>query len=123
MYLVAGILLSVVGVGIIGFWLIHILKGGFPQGLRTIESGGFIAFHITAEILTGIICLLSGLALALELSWAYLLALLAGGMLLYTSINSLAWKEVRSKPSLSIMFIVPVIIAIISIIWLLIEKI
>jgi len=121
--LFVGILLSVVGLGIIGFWLIHIKKGGLAQGLRTLESGGFIAFHVIAEIFTGIICLIAGIALAVESSWAYLVALMAGGMLLYTSINSLAWKEVRSKPALSIMFIVPVIIAIISIMWLLIEKI
>ncbi|MFC2033835.1 hypothetical protein ACFLTT_00320 [Chloroflexota bacterium] len=55
-----------------------------------------------------------GLALILDQSWGFPVALFASGMLAYTGINSLAWKEVRNKPLLSLMFIVPSVIAIVS---------
>ena len=121
MHLPVGILLAIVGLGMLGFWIVHIRNGGLPDGLRSLESGGFIAFHIGAESLTGISCLVGGIALAMALPWGKVLALLACGMLLYTSINSLAWKEVRNKPSVSMMFIVPAVIAVIGIIYLALE--
>ena len=119
MYLTISILLAIVGLGIIGFWLLHIFKGGLPQGIRTLESGGYIAFHISAELITGVLCTLSGIALALGVKWASMTALLAVGMLLYTSINSLSWKEVRNRPVLSVIFVFPALIAILIILYLL----
>ena len=121
MNIVVGILLSVVGLGMIGFWAIHIFKGGLPQGIQTLESGGYLAFHITAELITGIMCLTGGIALTFESSWSMPVALFSAGMLLYTSINSLAWKEVKNKPVLSLMFILPAIISILSIAYLLLN--
>ena len=115
---IIGILLSIVGIGMLGFWLIHITKGGLPQGIRTLENGGHIAFHISIELLTGIVCLVSGTTICLETAWAVPVGLLSCGMLLYTSINSLAWKEVREKPVISLMFVVPAIIAVLSIVYL-----
>lgn len=113
--------MAVVGLGMIGFWTVHAVKGGLPQGIKTLESGGYIAYHITAELLTGLLCLVSGVALSLATPWSMPLSLLSSGMLLYTSINSLAWKEVRNKPVISLMFIVPAIIAVVSITYLLIN--
>ena len=89
-----------------------------PQGIRTLESGGYLAFHITAESLTGVLCLIGGIAYALDKNWSYPITLLAAGMLLYTSINSLAWKEVKNKPQISLMFIVPAVITAVSIVYL-----
>ncbi|MBN2075740.1 MAG: hypothetical protein JW762_09335 [Dehalococcoidales bacterium] len=103
----------------IGFWTIHAVRGGLPQGIKTLESDGYIAFHITAELLTGMLCLVSGIALNLDILWSMPVALLSSGMLLYTSINSLAWREVKNKPVISLMFIVPAIIAVVSFIYLL----
>ena len=120
MDLAIGILLTVVGLGMIGFWVHHIASGGIPQGIRTLESEGFIAFHITVELLTGILCMVGGLAVALALGWRLPVGLFASGMLAYTGINSLAWKEVRSKPELSLMFIVPTVIAVMSGVYLII---
>jgi len=118
---VIGILLAVVGLGMIGFWARHIATGGMPQGIRTLESGGFIIFHITVELTTGILCILGGLALAMAIQCGPPVALFASGMLAYTGINSLAWKEVRDKPLLGLMFIVPAVIAIISGVYLVIS--
>jgi len=102
----------------IAFWVFHIISGGLPQGIRTLENGGYIAFHITAESLTGFLCVVGGLGIALSLNWGNLLALFASGMLAYTGINSLAWNEVKEKPGLSIMFLVPTVIAVATFIYL-----
>ena len=120
MILTIAILLMIVGLGMIGFWLWHISKGGLPQGIRTLESGGYIAFHITIEIITGILCVLGGLALVLTLKWGAPVALFASGMLAYTGMNSLAWREVKNKPLLSAMFVVPLLIAILSGVYLIV---
>jgi hypothetical protein len=121
MDLTVGILLTIVGVGMIGFWFVHILSGRMPDGIRTLESGGYIAFHISIEVITGMLCLTGGLALAICQTWANPIALFASGMLAYTGVNSLAWKEVRNRPLLSLMFIVPTVIAIISAVYLIVS--
>ncbi len=121
MDLTVGILLAVTGAGMIGFWVVHIITGGMPQGIKTLESGGFIAFHISIETITGILCLTGGLALASGQAWANPVALFASGMLAYTGVNSLAWKEVRNKPVFSLMFILPTVIAIVSAVYLIIS--
>jgi hypothetical protein len=114
MSLAVGILLIIVGLGMILFWARHMATGGLPQGIQTLESGGYIAFHITAELTTGTLCILGGVGLALAVSCGAPVALFASGMLAYTGVNSLAWKEVKNRPALSAMFIVPTLIAIIS---------
>lgn len=101
-----------------GFWVIHLIKGGLPDGIRSLENGGFLAFHITAELLTAVFCIAGGTGLITDSPWGIPVALAAGGMLLYTSINSLAWSEVRKTPKLSVMFIVPAAISIFSIVYL-----
>ena len=122
MGLTVGILLAATGTGMIGFWLVHVIKGGMSRGIRTLESGGYIAFHISIETITGLLCLAGGLALASGQTWANPIALFASGMLAYTGVNSLAWKEVRNKPVLSIMFIVPTVIAVVSVVYLIASR-
>ena len=92
MSLAIGILLVILGLGMILFWVLHMAAGKLSQGIRTLESGGYIAFHITAELITGILCILGGLALMLTLKYGVSVALFASGMLAYTGVNSLAWK-------------------------------
>ena len=118
----SAILLIITGFGIIGFWSMHIIKGGLPQGARTIENGGYISFHIFTELLTGVLCITGGIAVLTNRPWGTILILTAAGMLLYTSINSLAWSKVRNKPTFAVMFIVPAIIAIFTVIYLLINS-
>ena len=118
MNLAISILLTLVGVMIIGYWIVYFLKGHLAQGFRTIELDGYIAFHILAEIITAVLCVIGGVRLALDLNAGNLIALLGSGMLLYTSINGLAWKEVKTRPMMSLLFIPPAIIAILSAIYL-----
>ena len=118
MNLAVSILLVLVGVSIIGYWIFYVLRGHLPQGLKTIESGGYIAFHILAEMITAILCIIGGVWLARNERVGPLIALLGSGMLLYTCINGLAWKEVRSKPLMSLLFIPPAVIAVLSAVYL-----
>ena len=118
MELPVGLLLAIVGLGMIIFWVRHMVSGGLPEGIHTLESGGYIAFHVTVELITGVVCLVSGLALTLTLEWGSPIALFASGMLAYTGMNSLAWKEVKNNPLLSVMFVIPTVIAMISGIYL-----
>ncbi len=112
MNLTIGVLLILVGVMIIGYWIVYFLIGHLSQGLRTLESGGYIAFHILAEIITAIVCIMGGAWLVLNKNGGNLIALLGSDMLLYTSINGLAWKEVKIKPLVSLLFIPPALLAI-----------
>jgi len=114
MNIIIGSLLVIVGLGMIAFWLLHIASGKMTAGIKTLENGGFIAFHISAELITGIICIIGGLMLSFSLGIGSSIALFSSGMLAYTSLNSLAWSEIKSKPSLSIVFIAPLVVAIIS---------
>ena len=116
------VLLVIIGFGIIGFWTIHIIKGGLPRGIKTIENGGYISFHIFTELLTGVLCITSGIAVLTNEPWGIILILTTAGMLLYTSINSLAWSEVRSKPAFTVIFVVPAMIAIFTISCFLVES-
>lgn len=112
MILTAGILLAVTGIGMIGFWAQHIARGGLPEGVKTTESGGYIIFHVIIELVTGSLCVIGGMALIFGIYWRLPAALIAAGMLFYACVNSLAWKEVRHRPVLSLMFIISAAIAI-----------
>ena len=101
----------------IAFWVMHILKGGLPDGVRTVENGGFIGFHVFIELMTGIACITGGVSLFIDAEWGPVLVPVAAGMLLYTSINSLAWSEVRNKPVFAVMFVVPALIATMTIVY------
>ena len=114
MNLAISILLILVGVMIIGYWIVYSARGHLSEGFCTVESGGYIAFHILAEIITAILCVIGGIWLVSSLKWGNLITLFGSGMLLYTSINGLAWKEVKNRPVMSLLFIPPAIIAILS---------
>ena len=118
MDIVIGILLMTVGIGMIAFWILHMMSGKMTRGIKTLENGGFIAFHITAELITGVFCIIGGLDLAISWNAGYFIPVFACGMLAYTSLNSLAWNEIRKKPVLSAMFIAPLLISIVSSVYL-----
>jgi len=107
------VLLVITGFGMIAFWVLHIFKGGLPKGLKTVENGGYIGFHVVIELITGLVCVSSGALLLVGRGPA--LMPIAAGMLLYTSINSLAWSEVKNKPVFAVMFVVPAIISLLTI--------
>ena len=105
-----GVPLALVGVGMIGFWSVHVARGGLANGLATVESDAYIALHIAAETVTAVACLLGGLAVSLGLGWGPAVGLIASGMLAYSGINSLGWGLRNSRP-LSIALVIAVAVA------------
>ena len=112
------VFLIVIGLGMILFWSQYILRGGLKEGLKTIDAERYIAPHIAAELLTGLLCIAGGVGVLTGPSWAPPVALLGCGMLAYTGICSLDWALMRSK-ALSAIFVVAFIGAILVFAYLL----
>ena len=83
-----------IGVAIIGLWIMLILKKQIPE-LETepIE----IYFHISAEMLMGIISVVSGIIVLVDLSWGSLLFLISSGFCLYSVVNSAGYYAQRKN--------------------------
>jgi hypothetical protein len=117
MDLALGILLMLAGIGMAFFWLSFVLTGGLSQGIRTMAGENYIILHITAELLTSVICLAGGLALAIGFGWGLPVGIFACGMLAYTGINSLAW--IKNTKAISLVFLTVFLISIVGGIYLL----
>ena len=81
----AGIFALIVGILMFGQWAVSLASGGVPE-LRTAPLS--IGFRLAAEVLTALALILAGMALLKKRSWGRTLFLVAGGMLLYSAINS-----------------------------------
>ena len=99
--LISGIYAMIIGIGIIGLWTMLLLTKQVPE-LKTEPVA--IKFHITAEMLMGILSLLSGIFLLIGLSWASYFFILAMGLVIYAVINSAGYYGQRKQWSFVIMF-------------------
>jgi hypothetical protein len=97
------------------FWVMHITTGGLPQGLYTLESEGYIIFHIIAEIIMGTASIVGGVSLIVGVVWGIPVGLVANGMLAYTGINCLAWRAVKQNHMWIVVFCLVTIVAFINI--------
>lgn len=75
----------VIGTSMIGQWLFSFFTKQIPE-LK--DEPVRIGFHITAEIITATVLIVSGVALYFDLGWGTEVSLIAIGMLFYTSIVS-----------------------------------
>ena len=99
--IISGIYAIVIGIGILGLWTMLLLTKKVPE-LKTEPVA--IAFHITAEIIMGILSLLSGISLLIGLSWAPYFFILAMGLVIYAVINSAGYYGQRKQWAFVIMF-------------------
>ncbi len=90
----AGIFALAVGILMFGQWAVALATGGVPE-LQTAPMA--IGFHLAAEVLTALALILSGLALLKKRTWGRTLFLVAGGMLLYSVINSPGYFAQRGQ--------------------------
>ena len=90
----AGIFAVAVGLLMIGQWAFSLATGRGPE-LQTAPLA--IGFHLAAEVLTALALLLSGLALLKKRRWGRTLFLVAGGMALYSVINSPGYFAQRGQ--------------------------
>ena len=105
----------VVGLGMIGQWLISYLAGKIPE-LKTEPIR--IGFHIAAEMATALILVLSGLLLMLGAAAGQTLLLVAVGMLFYTCIVSPGYFTQQRKWTWLIMFSDLIVMGVIGIIFM-----
>jgi len=97
----AGIFALVVGILMFGQWALSLATGRVPE-LQTAPLA--IGFHLAAEVLTALALLLSGLAILKKIAWGRTLFLVAGGMVLYSAINSPGYFAQRGQWPIVAMF-------------------
>lgn len=101
------LLFFIIGVGMIGFWLMAYISKSIPE-VKTEPVR--IIFHIAAEIVTGLLLILSGLAVLLCWSCKLPLSYFACGMLAYTAIVSPGYYAQQKKWGMVVMFAVVLIL-------------
>lgn len=89
-----GIFAVAAGLLMFGQWAVSLATSGVPE-LQTAPLS--IGFHLAAEILTALALILSGLALLRKRRWGRTLFLVAGGMVLYSIINSPGYFAQRGQ--------------------------
>ncbi|MFW9877100.1 MAG: hypothetical protein ACFFG0_28755 [Candidatus Thorarchaeota archaeon] len=99
--IISGIYAIVIGIGIIGLWTMLLRTNQVPE-LQIAPVA--IKFHITAEMIMGILSLLSGIFLLVGFSWASYFFILAMGLVIYAVINSAGYYGQRKQWSFVIMF-------------------
>lgn len=107
--IISGIYAIIVGIGIIGLWTMLLLTRQVPE-LKTEPIA--IKFHITAEMIMGILSLLSGIFLLIGFSWAPYFFILAMGLVIYAVINSAGYYGQRKQWSFVIMFGIILIVSV-----------
>jgi len=107
----AAIFAIVVGVGMIGQWILFLATDQVPE-LRTEPLR--IRFHLAAEFVTATALLVAGAALLTDQTWGRWLYLLATGMLLYTVIVSPGYFAEKGQWAFVAMFAVLLVLALVS---------
>jgi len=103
--LTVSVLLAILGVGMLGFWATWLAQGDLRGGIATIENNQFIVFHVTAEAIAALLALVGAAGLWLRRTWGRAVSCVAGGMVVYATINSLAYS-VKNDPALTPIFVV-----------------
>ena len=111
---VSGIYSLIIGIGIIGLWLMLILTKQVPE-IKTEPIA--IGFHIIIENIMGILSLISGVILFIDLACGSLLFILSSGLVIYAVINSAGYYGQKKQWPFVSMFGVILIISSILVIF------
>jgi uncharacterized membrane protein len=95
-----GIILALVGLSMLSFWGMWLAQGTLVNGLNTVENNNYIVFHILAESLAGLAALRAAAGLFMGWQSGRRFVYIAGGMVIYSTINSLG-ESVKNLPSLT----------------------
>jgi hypothetical protein len=107
--IISGIYAIIVGIGIIGLWIMMYRTKQIPE-LKTEPIA--IRFHLIAEITMGLLCLVSGVLLLLGVSWSPYLYIMAMGLVIYAVINSAGYYGQNKQWSFVTMFGVILIVSV-----------
>lgn len=110
------LLIILIGLSIIAYWGFYLIKEKKMKfSLNYIETGDqYYVFHIFTELLTALICIISGILFFLDNPIGRNLGLVSSGMLLYAGINTLGWS-IRNKKSLNFSLVLTTIISVVFI--------
>ena len=109
----AAIFSILIGIGMITQWAMSYFNKQIPE--LTTEPIR-IGFHITAEMITALCLLISGIALLAGAPWAIFSYLVAVGMLFYTSITSPGYFAQQGQWGWLAMFGVIILLGTISVV-------
>ncbi|NPD89317.1 MAG: hypothetical protein HGN29_11375 [Asgard group archaeon] len=112
--IISGIYALIVGAGMIGIWIILLITKQVPE-IKTAPID--ISLHITAEYLTGLLSILSGILLLVNITWAGILFIVSLGMVIYAVINAGGYYGQKKEWSFVILFGVLFISAVILLIF------
>ena len=101
----------VVGVGMIGQWVVSYFSKQIPE-LQTEPIR--ILFHLTAELTTALTLIVSGVGLLGGWTWGVPTYLVATGMLLYTAIVSPGYFAQKGQWGWLVMFGVIILLALVN---------
>ncbi|TFG19042.1 MAG: hypothetical protein EU533_07160 [Promethearchaeota archaeon] len=106
---ISGIYAILIGIGIIGLWTMLLRTKKVPE----LENEPVaIKFHVTAEMVMGVLSLISGILLLIRLSWAPYLFILAMGLVIYAVINSAGYYGQKKQYAFVILFGIILILSI-----------
>jgi hypothetical protein len=100
---ITGIFQVLTGVGILGIWIINVLKGAIPEFQTEAIR---IAMHLLAEAFTGVLLLVSGLLILLKKRHNSALFYLSFGSLFYTLIASPGYFAQKGQWGIAALFLV-----------------
>lgn len=91
----------IMGTGMVGIWSVDIASGKFKNQGNFFrwqnEGGDYMWTHISAEYITGLTLITSGISLFADKNWAVSVSLVSLGALTYTSLNNLGWTFVEKN--------------------------
>ena len=105
-----------IGLMMIGMWVFLLLTDKVPELQPDSYAPRLIIYHIVAELLTGIVLIISGVGLFLGSDWARTLSAISLGMLLYTVINSPGKYAHEGNLPMVAMFTVITILTVVAIV-------
>ena len=98
---ISGIYSIILGIGIIGLWIMLLVSKQVPE-LETEPIA--ITFHIIAEGTMGLISVVSGILMLVNLLWAIYPFCVAMGLVIYAVINSAGYYAQKKEWPFVIMF-------------------
>ncbi len=99
------VFLLLLGLSILGYWLIQLSSGFLAQGTATVKGESLVIWHIIAEMLTGLLAIITAFLILAHNPLGLRLGLFTCGMLLYTGLNSIGWG-ILHDPGLLVLFVI-----------------
>ena len=90
-----------VGLSICGYWATQLSGSYLADGMATKISERYVIWHVTAEIASGVLALISAFLMLSNNPLGLRLALFTCGMLIYTGLNSIGWAQLHGGSPLT----------------------